>query len=58
MAYYIGIRFRDTTNAFFPITFAKDGGKLPSSFKLLHLNFVCNSCLIVWRIDMRGLLFR
>jgi hypothetical protein len=39
--YYIGIRFRDITNAFFfAITFAEDGGKLPTSFRLLHFLLV------------------
>jgi hypothetical protein len=37
--YYIGVRFRDMTNAFFAITFAEDDGQLPSSSRLLHLNF-------------------
>jgi hypothetical protein len=37
--YYIGVRFGDMTNAFFAITFAEDGGQLPSSFILIHLNF-------------------
>jgi hypothetical protein len=41
--YYIGIRFGDTTNAFFSITFAEDGGKLYSSFGLLHLTFTCKA---------------
>jgi hypothetical protein len=32
---------------FFAITFAEDGGQLPSSFELLHLNFAHKACLIV-----------
>jgi hypothetical protein len=37
---------------FFAITFAEDGGQLPSSFGLLHLKFYCNSCLIVWKFNI------
>jgi hypothetical protein len=54
--YYIGVWFGDMANAFFAITFAEDGGQLPSSFILVHLIFACKACLIVWRLNMQGLL--
>jgi hypothetical protein len=45
-------------NAFFAITFIEDGGQLPSSFGLPHLNFSCNSFLIAWRFNKHGLHLR